>query len=332
MDKDLVQSNMREMILDFPNQIKVGWEIAEKLKIKQKFNNVAISGMGGSIWPAEILNDWLDIKIPFYINKTYNLPLLTNSNSLAIFNSYSGNTEECLSSLKQAINKEIFSIAVTSGGKLQKICSNKNIPYLIIPSGLVPRMSTGYFLAILSHILLKSGIIEKDKCLELLKGAQKINPTQYQYIEKSKAITQRIKNKIPIIYTSHKLQSLGYVWKIKFNENCKIPCFNNSLPELNHNELEGMVGQNNQIQFYFIFLKDISDDIRINKRIDITAKTLQDKNQFVEIIELKGKTLIEKILFGLILSNWISYYLALEYNINPLSTKTIEEFKKQISK
>jgi hypothetical protein len=93
-----------------------------------------------------------------------------------------------------------------------------------------------------------------------------------------------------------------------------------------------MVGQNNQIQFYFIFLKDISDDIRINKRIDITAKTLQDKNQFVEIIELKGKTLIEKILFGLILSNWISYYLSLEYNINPLSTKTIEEFKKQISK
>jgi len=93
-----------------------------------------------------------------------------------------------------------------------------------------------------------------------------------------------------------------------------------------------MVGQNNQIQFYFIFLKDISDDIRINKRIDVTAKILQDKNQFVEIIELKGKTLIEKILFGLILSNWISYYLALEYNINPLSTKTIEEFKKQISK
>lgn len=47
MDKDLVQSNMREMILDFPNQIKVGWEVAEKLKIKQKFNNVVISGMGG---------------------------------------------------------------------------------------------------------------------------------------------------------------------------------------------------------------------------------------------------------------------------------------------
>ncbi len=320
--------DMKKMILDFPKQIQEGQKIVENIKINQTFKSIVVSGMGGSAWPAEILNDWLDIKIPFYVNKTYNLPSLINSDSLAIFASYSGNTEECLSSLKEALDKKIFSIAVTSGGKLQKISFKENIPCLTIPSGLVPRMATGYFLVILFFILLKTSAV-KDKSLELLKAAKKINPIQY--IKESKIIAQNSKNKIPIIYTSQKLQSLGYAWKIKFNETSKTPSFNHCLPELNHNELEGMAASN-QFPFYFIFLKDPDDDLKINKRVDITAKILKEKNQSIKIIELEGETLIEKFLFGLVLSDWVTYHLALEYNVDPLTVKTIEEFKRQIFK
>lgn len=340
MNQETAQADMQKMILAFPNQIQDGWHIAEKLNLEQEinkqginkqkinnFNNIIVSAMGGSAWPAEILNDWLTPTIPFYINKTYNLPSLTNCNSITIFCSYSGNTEECLSCLNQAINKKLFALAITSGGELKKIAVAKNIPCCIIPPNLVPRMATGYFLAILAYILITLGA-SQDKSLQLLTGAKKIKPIQYK--EKGKLIAQKIKNKIPIIYTSNQLQSLGYVWKIKFNENCKIPAFNHSVPELNHNELEGMAGQNNKNPFYFILLKNKDDDVRINKRIDITAEILHNKNHAVEIIELPGETLIEKILFALVLSDWVSYHLALEYNVNPVLIKTTEEFKRRM--
>ena len=319
---------MKQDILDFPKQFAQGLKLAKDIKIKGEFDNVVVSGMGGSAWPAEILSAWLDLSIK--INRTYQLPL--RGKSLAIFSSYSGNTEEPLTAYQEAIKKGLITAAITSGGQLKELCQKNSTPFVEIPTGLVPRMATGYIFTALYSILANSGLI-KDKSSEILEMAKNLEPAQQE--KQGQDLAKKLKSKIPIIYTSDKLKVLGYIWKIKFNENSNSPSFTHYFPELNHNELEGMTHEkecdfHDKPVFHCLILKDSQDYPRIQKRMDLTAEMLNQTGLPTEIIDLFGQTLLEKIFSSALLADWTSYYLAQEYQTDPLAEETIEEFKKRM--
>jgi len=320
---------MEKHILDFPKQFEQGLKSAQDIKIEGDFDNVIVSGMGASAWPAEIISNWQPLNLK--VNRNYQLPSY-NPKTLAIFVSYSGNTEECLASYKKAIEKKIPAVAITSGGKLKKLCQENNTLCIKIPTGLVPRMATGYIFTALFSILKNTNLIP-DKSQEILKMAKNLNPSKLknQAIE----LTKKLKNKIPLIYSSDKLKILGFIWKIKINENSKSPAFANYFPELNHNELEGMSYEkecnfSDKPIFQCLILKDDQDHPRIQKRMDLTANILNKTGLPTEIINLTGQTKLEKIFSSILLADWTSYYLAKEYQTDPLKTDSIEEFKKQM--
>ena len=139
---------------------------------------------------------------------------------------------------------------------------------------------------------------------------------------------------VPVIYSSRKNGPLAYAWKVKINETAKKPAFSNVFPELNHNEMAGfhanevskLLSQN----FYFIFLEDQADNTRILKRMGITAQLFQKQKLNVETVELTGGNTFFKIFSSLQLADWVSYYIAKEYGIDPADVSAIEEFKKLI--
>ena len=319
-----IDKSMREDILNFPKQFKVGLEAAKNIKIKKKFKNIVVSGMGGSTWPTDILTTWLNLKIPIYINRTYNLPPQTNKKTLLIFSSYSGNTEEPIYSYEEAIERKLFSIAITSGGKLKELSEKNKTPLILIPSGLQPRMATGYIFSALAGILFKIGLIKKKQILELLGLEKKLKPESLE--NKGKQIAKRLFKKIPIIYTPDKFRSLGYIWKIKFNENSKVPAFTNYFSELNHNEMNGW--KNPLFNFFIIILRDLEDHPRMLKRMELTAKLLKSKKIEVLIIDMPEGDILTRIFNTILLSDWISYYLALEYKIDPNKIEIVNKFKK----
>lgn len=325
---------MRKIILDFPKQFKEGLELARQIKVEGKFDNIVVSGMGGSAWPAEILTAWLNLSMHLYINRTYNLPPQTTKKTLAIFSSYSGNTEECLSNYEQALKKGLPMAAITSGGQLKELCQKNNTPLVEIPSGLLPRMATGYIFTVLYSILANSGLIE-NKSSEIIDMAKNLKPAGQE--NQGQKLAEKIKDKIPLIYTSDKLKVLGYIWKIKFNEGSESPAFANYFSELNHNELEGMVHEkecrfHDKPIFHCFILKDSDDHPKIQKRMDLTAEILNETGLSTEIIDLAGQTLLEKLFSAILLADWASYYLAQEYGANPLADETIEGFKKRLKK
>ena len=170
---------MRQIILNFPKQFRVGLKAAEHINIKRQFDNVLVSGMGGSAWPTDILNCWLNLPNPIHLNRTYKLPKWVSKQTLCIFSSYSGNTEECLSSYKEAIQKKIPSAAITSGGELKKLCQKNHTPLALVASGLQPRMATGYMFSALYSVLVKAKIT-KDRSREILQTTQKLKPEKLE--------------------------------------------------------------------------------------------------------------------------------------------------------
>ena len=319
---------MKNAILNFPKQFEIGIEKAEDIKLEGPFKNVVVTGMGGSAIPANIILTWLEnLKTPLYIHRTYGLPPQASEKSLVVCISFSGNTEETISALRESQKRNFSTSIITTGGELEKIARESKIPLAEIPKeDIQPRCASGYLFGALSKILFNSGLVE-NKEEEIIEMARSLNPQMLE--EKGKKLAEKIAEKIPVVYASQKFKYLARIWKIKFNENSKTPAFWNYFPELNHNE---MVGFERGENFHLVILKDEEDHPKVKERMELTAKLLGEKGLRSNFVALQGKNKIEKIFNNLILSDWTSYYLALKFNIDPEPVKIVEDFKKRLGK
>jgi glucose/mannose-6-phosphate isomerase len=339
MEQNLDKSNLRQVILDFPKQFEKGFSLGKNMQIKGSFESICISGMGGSSIPVDMLKAYikylrkndpnLNKKISIFKNRGYQLPTEAYENCLNIFSSYSGGTEETLESLNEAIKNNLPSIGLANGGKLVETCLENNIPYISIPDVSQPRYALGYFFSILLQIISNHGFIQ-DFEEEISSSLEKLENDTRELEEKGKELAKKLFQKTPLIYTTEKMKAVGRIWKIKTNENAKIPCFFNYYPELNHNEMVGFTLP--QSPFHIIALIDRNDHPKILKRMEITAKLLEKYNIKTDLIDIPDNENFFLSLFSsLALADWISYYLALEYGQDPTPVEMVENLKETLA-
>jgi len=302
--------------------------VIENGKIK-KYKKYLLSGMGGSHLAADLARIY-DTALPLIIRSDYDLPKMLkheHKDSLFIASSYSGNTEEIIDALNIALAENIPSVVISTNGKLIEIAKQNNLPYIQLPNtGIQPRLALGYQLKALFKVL------GREKSLaESSKLAKTLNPAGLE--KDGKKLAQKMKDFIPIIYSSRENKAIAYNWKIKFNETGKIPAFYNVFPELNHNEMTGFDVKDSSkhlsANFFFIFLKDSDDHPKISERMDIVKKLYKDRGLKVEMMELKGNKL-EKIFSSLLLADWTAVYTAELYGLESEQVPMVEEFKQLI--
>lgn len=342
------KSNMRQVIQGSPDQLRAGLDLAKDItlrqglvvslnrttrekKIKGNFKNIVLCGMGGSALPGDILRSLSLVEI--YIHKDYGLPDIVDKKSLVICISYSGNTEETVSALKEAIEKKLNVLCIASGGIIEEKSKANNIPFVKLPSGMQPRSAIGYIFSALVKSLENTGLI-KGISQETKKTAELLDIINESLEKEGKQLSKKLINKIPILYAAgmENAISIARIWKIKFNENSKIPAFYNYFPELNHNEMVGFSkAKKIGVNFHTLMFQDIKDHPRNIKRMELTADLLMKQGISSEIIKIKDGSPIFKIFSTLLLGDWVSYYLALELNIDPTPVLMVEEFKKKLA-
>ena len=62
----------------------------------------------------------------------------------------------------------------------------------------------------------------------------------------------------------------------------------------------------------------------------LTKKIIEKKGHPVTTIDIKGKNVYNKVYNTILFGNWLSYYLAIQNNIDPTPVDLIEEIKKQL--
>lgn len=317
---------MDEIIKNFPKQFEFEPEIINKDNLKVK-DNYIVCGMGGSHLSADILKRAYP-GLSLNIHSDYDLPEMSDERlrkNLIIISSYSGNTEEAVSSLLSAINKKLDCAVIASGGKLLTLAKENNIPYIKLPEeNIPPRMSLGY-----SLMALLKFVGNGDKLSEANNLAVSLNSKNLK--NEGKELARTLENKIPLIYSSSQNYPIAYIYKITFNESVKIPAFCNIFPELNHNEMEGFDFDSNGASrdlsdnFHLVFLKDKSDHPRIIKRMEATEKILG--NIGATTLNLESGPALHKIFSAVIVGYWASFYLSEFYGIEPVPVPLIEKFK-----
>lgn len=338
MDTTLDKSNLRQMILESPEQFFAGFALAKDIRIAGTFRSIMISGMGGSALPGNLfriyLNDLFKTEQPHdqplsvYQNRSYSLPPESFHECLNFVCSYSGNTEETIASFEEILKNHLPCIALSAGGKIEEMARAHGVPHVKLPipyENFQPRVGTGYFFGVMFQILVNQGLVP-DMTVDLASEAMTLKQRMPAIEEQGKALAKRIVGKTPVIYTTAKYKSVAMVWKIKFNENAKTPAFWNFFPELNHNEMVGWTLP--QGKFFVLMLRDAGTYGQNLKRIDITAGLLRKQGVEVEILDMEGGSVYSKVFTSIALGDFTSYYLALEYGQDPTPVAMVEELKK----
>ncbi len=334
--KKVDKYDMQKVILSFPKQFQAGIKAAEKTALKSYTfltppENIIICGMGGSALPGDILVTLRPLNV--FVHKSYGLPPQAGNNSFIICISYSGNTEETLSAFSEALKKKLPLVAITTGGKLKELCNKNKVPLALIPSPYIPpRLALGAQFAALLQILVNHNLLPESLIKELLKLGQCLKSKKLE--SQGKELAKKIYQRIPIIYAPKQFREVGLIWKNCLNENAKILALTNYFPELNHNEINGFWKINErQIdskKLFLIFLKDNQDHPGIRKQIKIAEDIIQKEGIEGRIVDIEGKSMLEKIFSAILLGFWMSFWLAIKYEIDPTSVKTIEELKKKL--
>lgn len=314
-------------IVNLPTQFLKSYEAAAiAVSFSEPVTRVYLAGMGGSSLPADIVNDYLAGIIRIEIIRDYILPKNIGPGDLVFCASYSGNTEETLEAFDDALAKKATIVALSNGGLLQKRAEEGRIPFILIPSCVQPRQAVGHFFASILAVLEKAGLIpaQKEAVTEL---AQWLGAQRERVEQAGKDLASKIAVGTPIIYSPTELQSSARIFKIKLNENCKIPAFFNVFPEVNHNEMVGWTRLN--MQAVFVYLSTGFMHQRIRRRMDVMKEILGETISVHEV-QLLGATLLKALFEAIWLGDFTTYHMAVASGVDPAPVAMVEEFKKKL--
>ena len=340
--KKIDVSNMFDLILNFDSQCETAISAARSCDIPREYSQVEkiiVIGMGGSAIGGDILSKLLidEIKVPVFVNRNYHLPNFADKKTLIFATSYSGNTEETLSSYNDAKVRGCRIICVTSGGRLAENAESDRIPLIKIPGGQPPRSALGYmFLPVLIVMqdlgLTTSKTEDIRETTSILKKLKSVWGNESSDSNLAKKLAKTLYNKFPLIYSVDGcLGPVALRWKTQLNENSKILAYNNVFPELDHNEIVGWEGLDNLTKnMSVIVLRDKDDFERNSKRIAITSSIIKDKPSEITEVWTQGNSVLARMFSLIYLGDFVSFYLAILYGVDPTPVERIEVLKKKL--
>jgi glucose/mannose-6-phosphate isomerase len=325
---------MKALVQNFTNQLREAKTIADKAIISssQNIQNIVITGLGGSGIGGTIISELVSdsCKVPILINKDYFLPAFVNENSLLIVSSYSGNTEETLSAMQQAISKKAQIVCITSGGKVLELAKQHQFDFIEIPGGNPPRSCIGYSLVQLIKVLVVKGFADKKLFSDLEKAITLLDKENDSIKNESQKIAEKLLKKITVIYSLGTCEGAVVRFRQQINENSKMLCWHHVLPEMNHNELVGWTEKNENlvvVTFHTSF-----DYERTKKRYDICKTIFEKYSSGVIDINAKGDSKLEQFLYLINIGDWISCYIADLRGIDPVEVNVINHLKGELAK
>lgn len=306
------------------------------------FRNVVISGMGGSAIGGDLLSACFGdvLRIPLIVRRSYECPEFVGPETLFIAVSYSGNTEETLSSLAGAIGRGAIAVAVTSGGRLKSEFRDKNVPVYSIPEGLPPRQALAPLFLAQMRLLQGVGVIpESSEGIEevgetLDELARLYSPDVSTDTNPAKQMAYALFNRVPVIYGVQGLtEAVALRWRTQIHENSKNWATTAVLPELDHNEITSWLSLSSITQqvISLVFLEDREDGDRMLRRRQITWDAVSPHVAGAFTVQSQGESRLARLFSLVLLGDFVSCYLAVLNRIDPLPVPVIEELKQTLN-
>lgn len=326
---------MDVLIQGFGQQLTEALEIGKKAKLTAHhadIQNVLVTGLGGSGMGANVVIDVLGgiLQVPMMVNKDCHLPAFVNKHTLVIASSYSGNTEETVTALGEAIAKGAKVVCVSTGGKVGEIATANQLDFIALPAGRPPRASLGYSFVQQFFILHFFGLTDNSFIADIEQTVQLLATEDEAIKQKAQDLAKILYNKLPILYAPEGYGAVAVRWRQQFNENAKMLCWHHVIPEMNHNELVGWRTADEQWAPIFMHATDIEP--RSEYRMKINKEILSKYATTIVDVVAKGETRLQRQMYLNYLGDWTSWYMAQLRGFDATEVVVIDYLKDALSK
>jgi glucose/mannose-6-phosphate isomerase len=336
--KELDSQNMIQHINDLPDQLAGAWKLGLNFSLPEfdNFNQVVIAGMGGSAIGGDLVAAYARLfsQVPITVVRGYNLPDWPNT--LVICSSHSGNTEETLSIFDQAIEAGLPTMAISTGGRLAEKAIQTGTPLWTFEDDFQPRAAVGFSFGLLLAALTRLGLFPVEKTASEILNTVQAMKTQMKDLQPEvtspsnpgKRLAGQFVNRWVTIFGAGFLEPVARRWKTQINEIAKAQASFEVIPEANHNTLQGSYNpENNTTHSLKFFITSKLNHPRNQIREEYTRKAFMLEAFPTDFYRAKGGNVMEAMWTALHMGDYIAYYLAIAYQVDPTPVPMLADLK-----
>ena len=336
--------NMLGEIDNLPDQLGYAYQLGLKHELPDwtDFKQVVVAGMGGSAIGADLLASYCAslAPIPVSVHRDYGLPLFARgAETLVICSSHSGNTEETLDAFEAARKAECRIIAVTTGGELEKRAKENEVPVWTFDHAGQPRAAVGFSFGLLLSMFQRFGFIPDQKeAMEDTVAAMKKSQDYWKADvfaanNPAKRYAGQLVGRWVTFVGSGPLSIVARRWKGQLNELAKAGANFEILPEADHNALAGTTNPQETLNAHTMtmFLNAPSDHPRNKVRSDLTRQAFMLEGLNTDFIKGRGTTPLAHMWTLILFGDYMAYYLAMAYGVDPTPIPMLEDFKRSMA-
>lgn len=334
--------NMLDRIKDLPKQVRDAWTIARAAQLPPAHGdvrNITVAGMGGSAIGGDLAAALLagELKVPMQVHRDYGLPAYVGRDSLVIASSYSGNTEESLSSFEEAQRRGARVLVLTTGGKIAELARAAKYPVITFSYPAQPRAALGYSLGLVLGALTRLGFV-RDLSSDIdaaLADVAKLEERVHEgaRTNDAKKLAIELYGRIIFAYGGGVLGVMARRVKGQWNENAKNWGAFDVLPELNHNGVVGFPHPDiARDALMVLLLRSDRDNPRHKLRFDVTRELLDRASVPHKTLQFSGANMLSEVLQLTLFTDYVSFYVALLNGVDPSPVKSIDYLKERLAK
>jgi glucose/mannose-6-phosphate isomerase len=341
--KDIDKHNYLDEIENLPGQLEGAYRRGLMLDLPawQGIQRVIISGMGGSAIGGDLLAAYSAAfsPVPIMVQRGYSLPAWASGpETLVIASSHSGNTEETLAAFEQANLSNCRILAQCTGGKLREVAEEANVPIWTFDHTGQPRAAIGLSFGLLLALLTRLKLIPDPG--EDLSGTVTAMRSQQSGLRADLPVVHnlakreagQLMGRMVMVFGAEVLEPVARRWKTQVNELAKAWAQFETLPEANHNALAGLQQPPSGLGTAIaLFLRARSYHPRNLLRTELTKQAYMLEGLNTDFMDAQGDTPLAQQWTALHLGDYIAYYLAILYDIDPTPIEALEGFKHQLA-
>ncbi len=322
-----------------PNQLKEAWELGRKLPLGDisGVRRIIIAGMGGSAIGGDLLAAYAApmCAVPIQVQRNYDLPAYADGpETLVVASSFSGNTEETISALERGVETGVQLLVVTTGGQLAERAESLGIPLWRFDHPGPPRAVVGFSFGLLLAAISRLGLIPdpQDEVMEAVTAMQEQQTRLRAEVPVVKNPAKRLAGQLvdrwPTIIGADFLAPVARRWRTQIAELAKAVAQFEYLPEADHNMVAGVVNPEALFaETMVVFLRAANNHPRNLARIDVTREIMMVEGFNTDVVEAYGESPLAQQWTALHLGDYVGYYLAMAYAVDPTPVDAIEDLK-----
>ncbi|MEW6651387.1 MAG: bifunctional phosphoglucose/phosphomannose isomerase [Chloroflexota bacterium] len=330
---------MIDHIDGLPDQLEHAWQLGSQFTFPAMpgIRQVLVAGMGGSAIGADLLGAYLEplAKVPYFVQRDYNLPRwASGEDTLVVASSHSGNTEETLSVFEQAVRTGCRTAVISTGGRLAALAREYQLPLWQFEHAGQPRAAVGYSFGLLLAMLTRLQLLP-DTETELKDAIAQMRTQQKQLramvpvpSNPAKRLAGQLLGRWVTVMGSGILAPVARRWKGQISEVAKAWAQFEFLPEADHNTVAGVDNPEALLaQSVVIFLQAASEHPQNTLRSNLTRQTLMLAGLGTDFHQARGDTRLAQVWTTLHFGDYVAYYLAMAYGVDPTPVPAIESLK-----